>query len=103
VEDLTPGTSPFCSVEFAGSQVPTSKAKNVDQHTFNECITLPVVTPVFEDIILFKLWNWNMMAADDLLAQGMLSFSKLRNAAMHPRWFNFYGYDPLEVRFQLVS
>ena len=45
-----------------------------------------------------KLWNYFSFSADDLFAQGMLSFSELRNRPMLPRWFNFYGYNPEELQ-----
>eukprot|EP00397_Hematodinium_sp_SG-2012_P002251 GEMP01002257.1.p1 GENE.GEMP01002257.1~~GEMP01002257.1.p1 ORF type:complete len:1429 (+),score=308.39 GEMP01002257.1:138-4424(+) len=94
---LSNGVNPFVSVEFAGACIKTSLAKNVTQHTFNETIRLPVMTPVFEDTIVLKLWNFNALSPDDLLAQGLLSFSELRNKPMLPQWFNFYGWDPGEI------
>ena len=36
--------------------------------------------------MLLKLWNWNRMSPDQLLAQGFLSFSELRNRPLLPRW-----------------
>ncbi|CAD7964088.1 unnamed protein product [Amoebophrya sp. A120] len=97
VEDLAPGSNPFVTAEFAGSLVTTSVAKDVTQHTFNECLTMPAMTPLFEDILLIKLWNHVSFGADELFAQGMLSFSELRNRSLLPRWFNFYGYNPDEI------
>lgn len=35
---------------------------------FNECFRIPVMTPVPEDTILIKVWDWNFMSADELLA-----------------------------------
>ena len=73
--------------------------QNVVQHTFKECILLPAMTPLYEDIVLVKLWNkGGFLSADEIMAQGMLSFSELRNRPMLPRWFNFYGYDPNELK-----
>jgi len=92
------GINPFITVEFAGACISTSLAKNVQQHTFNETILLPVVTPVFEDTIIIKLWNYFALSPDELLAQGLLSFSKLRNTPMNPQWFNFYGWNPEEIK-----
>jgi len=103
VEDLPPqrgcaGTSPFVTVEFAGSLVKTANAGEVVQHTFNERCRIPVKTPVFEDTILIKLWHNNgWLAADDLLAQGLISFSQLRNNALAPQWFCLYGWNPDEI------
>jgi len=53
---------------------------------------------VYEDSILVKLWSVNPFRADDLLAQGVLSFIELRNNPLQPaRWFNLYGWDPNEI------
>jgi len=97
VEDIPEGSNPFVTAEFAGSLVNTSAARNVEQHTFNECLLIPVMTPLFEDIIVVKLWNNYLFASDEILAQGMLSFSELRSRPMLPRWYNFYGYDIEEI------
>jgi len=37
------------------------------------------------------------MSPDELLAQGLISFSELRNNALSPQWFNLYGWDLTEV------
>eukprot|EP00746_Dinoflagellata_sp_MGD_P003068 gnl/MRDRNA2_/MRDRNA2_105982_c0_seq1.p1 gnl/MRDRNA2_/MRDRNA2_105982_c0~~gnl/MRDRNA2_/MRDRNA2_105982_c0_seq1.p1 ORF type:complete len:1491 (+),score=316.30 gnl/MRDRNA2_/MRDRNA2_105982_c0_seq1:92-4564(+) len=101
VDDLSPigmhYPNPFVTVEFCGNMVKTSKATDVKQYTFNETCKLPVMTPLFEETILLKLWHWQFMAADELLAQGMLSFSELRNQPLPPRWFNLYGWDTNEI------
>eukprot|EP00928_Gymnodinium_smaydae_P060892 TRINITY_DN4477_c1_g4_i1.p1 TRINITY_DN4477_c1_g4~~TRINITY_DN4477_c1_g4_i1.p1 ORF type:complete len:1271 (+),score=262.51 TRINITY_DN4477_c1_g4_i1:2895-6707(+) len=58
---------------------------------------IPAVTPLYEDTILVKLWHNNWFSADELLAQGLISFSELRNNSLPPRWFNLYGWDPNEI------
>jgi len=89
--------SPFVTVEFSGACVKTSMASKVEQYTWNEDARIPVRTPVYEDTILIKLWHRRFMGADELLAQGLISFSELRNNALPPRWFCLYGWDPEEV------
>ena len=89
--------SPFVTVEFAGMRVNTTTARNVVQYTFNETARIPVMTPVYEDTILVKLWSYTMFGPDELLAQGFISFSEIRNAPLQPRWFNFYGWNTEEV------
>lgn len=89
--------SPFVTVEFAGACVQTEPASNVELYTWNACARIPVTIPVFEDTILIKLWSRNTLSADELLAQGLISFSELRNNSLPPRWFCLYGWDPDEV------
>eukprot|EP00928_Gymnodinium_smaydae_P013524 TRINITY_DN14930_c0_g1_i1.p1 TRINITY_DN14930_c0_g1~~TRINITY_DN14930_c0_g1_i1.p1 ORF type:complete len:1551 (-),score=396.30 TRINITY_DN14930_c0_g1_i1:68-4687(-) len=89
--------NPFVTVEFCGASVKTAVATDVEQYTWNENARIPVQTPVYEDTILIKLWHHNFMAPDELLAQGLVSFSELRNNALPPRWFCLYGWDPDEV------
>jgi len=102
VEDLAP-TSPgrypcaFVTVEFNGSQVTTRVAPEGEQYSFLQAAKMPVMTPIYEDTILIKLWSSNMFSPDDLLAQGLVSFSELRNNALPPQWFNVYGWDLEEV------
>jgi hypothetical protein len=103
VEDLPVGeglfdqNNPFLTVEFSGCIVQSQVAKNSTSFAYNETARIPVMTPVFEDTVLLKLWNWNRMSPDQLLAQGFLSFSELRNRPLLPRWFNFYGWNQDEV------
>jgi hypothetical protein len=102
VEDLPAKESwfeannPFVSVEFAGSVVQSQIARNSSSFAYNEVARIPVMA-VFEDTVLVKLWNYNFGSADALLAQGLLSFSELRNRPLLPRWFNFYGWNQEEV------
>jgi len=101
VEDLAPTSGglpcPFVTVEFNGSQVTTRVAPQVEQYSFMESAKIPVMTPIYEDTILIKLWSRYVFAPDELLAQGLVSFSELRNNALPPQWFNVYGWDPEEV------
>ncbi|XP_053992011.1 uncharacterized protein LOC128883542 isoform X2 [Hylaeus volcanicus] len=88
---------PFLTCEFAGSKLKTSQARSTRNHSFNECFRIPVVTPVQQDAIILKLWDWNFLTADELLAYGRLSFAELRSRPVTIRWFNFYafvGNDP---------
>ncbi|CAK9046149.1 unnamed protein product [Durusdinium trenchii] len=92
--------NPFVTVEFAGACVRTTPAYDVEQYTWNECARIPVQTPVYEDTILIKLWSGGSaltMTPDTLLAQGLISFSELRNNSLPARWFCLYGWDPEEV------
>mmetsp|Transcript_44643 Transcript_44643/g.78493 ORF Transcript_44643/g.78493 Transcript_44643/m.78493 type:complete len:1495 (+) Transcript_44643:94-4578(+) len=89
--------SPFITVEFNGKQVKTSIAPSVFQYNFRECAQIPVMTPIYEDTILIKLWSHNLLSPDELLAQGLVSFSQLRNRAMETKWFNLYGWDYAET------
>ncbi|OEH76777.1 c2 domain-containing protein [Cyclospora cayetanensis] len=88
---------PFVVCEFAGCRVRTAQARATCSYTFNECFRIPVMTPVTEDTILIKIWDWNFMSADELLAVGRISFSELRTRHILPRWFNFYGFDVGEI------
>nr|CEL66850.1 TPA: heat shock protein DNAJ pfj4, putative [Neospora caninum Liverpool] len=101
VEDLptsSKGTrDPFVTCEFAGCKLKSMQARGCCSHTFNECFRFPVVTPLPEDAILIKVWDWNFMRADELIAVGRISFSELRTRQMLPRWFNLYGFDDKEV------
>ncbi|CAE7620239.1 OTOF [Symbiodinium sp. CCMP2592] len=104
LQDNAGAPSPYVTVEFAGCLVKTSTGKQVRQYTFNECLQIPVVTPVYEDTIILKLWSCNWFSPDELLAQGLLSFSELRSHALPPRWFNLYGWDADELaELQLSS
>ncbi|CDI81794.1 C2 domain-containing protein, putative [Eimeria acervulina] len=88
---------PFVVCEFAGCRVRTAQARATSSYTFNECFRIPVMTPVPEDTILIKVWDWNFMSADELLAVGRISFAELRSRHILPRWFNFYGFDVGEI------
>ncbi|KAL8432549.1 hypothetical protein ACSSS7_004546 [Eimeria intestinalis] len=74
-----------------------AQARATSSYTFNECFRIPVMTPVPEDTILIKVWDWNFMSADELLAVGRISFSELRSRHILPRWFNFYGFGEDEI------
>ncbi|CAJ1443049.1 unnamed protein product, partial [Effrenium voratum] len=103
VEDLQDqggAPSPYVTVEFAGCLVKTSIGRNVKQYTFNECLQIPVVTPVYEDTIILKLWTCNWFSPDELMAQGLFSFSELNSHPLPPRWFNLYGWDSAEADLQ---
>eukprot|EP00927_Polykrikos_kofoidii_P027847 TRINITY_DN24386_c0_g1_i2.p1 TRINITY_DN24386_c0_g1~~TRINITY_DN24386_c0_g1_i2.p1 ORF type:complete len:1500 (-),score=279.92 TRINITY_DN24386_c0_g1_i2:156-4655(-) len=97
VEHLSAGTNPFVTVEFAGCCQKTEAAFDVEQYTWNMVAKIPVQVPVFEDTILIKLWHKSHFLADELLAQGLISFSELRNNSLPPSWFCLYGWDPSEV------
>mmetsp|Transcript_85297 Transcript_85297/g.241700 ORF Transcript_85297/g.241700 Transcript_85297/m.241700 type:complete len:1647 (-) Transcript_85297:29-4969(-) len=88
---------PFVTVEFNGYMVQTVVGDRVNQFTFNEAVSIPVVTPVHQDLILVKLWTRNTFSPDELIAQGKISFRELRNTAMPPRWFNLYGWNEEEI------
>eukprot|EP00403_Amphidinium_massartii_P005454 CAMPEP_0178371604 /NCGR_PEP_ID=MMETSP0689_2-20121128/912_1 /TAXON_ID=160604 /ORGANISM="Amphidinium massartii, Strain CS-259" /LENGTH=1446 /DNA_ID=CAMNT_0019991479 /DNA_START=181 /DNA_END=4521 /DNA_ORIENTATION=+ len=89
--------SPFVTVEFNGCTLSTNAGRSVTEHTYNMIARIPVMTPVYEDTILVKLWSSNFFSPDELLAQGTFSFSELRNNTLPPRWFNLYGWDQGEV------
>lgn len=100
VEDLPDengAPSPYLTAEFAGCLVKTAIGKNAKQFTFNECLQIPVVTPVYEDTIILKLWSSNWFSPDELMAQGLFSFSELRSHPLPPRWFNLYGWAAEEL------
>jgi len=103
VEDLRelvfPGglPSPYVTVEFASCQLQTSKGDQVKAFAFNECLQIPVRTPLYEDAIILKLWSAGWFTSDILLAQGVISFSELRNKSLPPRWFPLYGWNVEEV------
>ncbi|KAL8453904.1 hypothetical protein Emed_000615 [Eimeria media] len=101
VEDLPEASKglrdPFVVCEFAGCRVRTAQARATSSYAFNECFRIPVMTPVPEDTILIKVWDWNFMSADELLAVGRISFSELRSRHILPRWFNFYGFGEDEI------
>eukprot|EP00923_Selenidium_pygospionis_P039290 GHVN01068371.1.p1 GENE.GHVN01068371.1~~GHVN01068371.1.p1 ORF type:complete len:1272 (-),score=174.04 GHVN01068371.1:3383-7198(-) len=88
---------PFVVCEYAGVHLKSSQGRSTCNQSFNECFRIPVVTPIAEDSVLLSLWDWNYMGANELLAQGRISFSDLRAKQIVPRWFNFYGFDPREV------
>ena len=47
-----------------------------------------------------RLWSGGSaltMTPDSLLAQGLISFSELRNNSLPARWFCLYGWDPEEA------
>ncbi|CAE7794703.1 OTOF, partial [Symbiodinium sp. KB8] len=96
--------NPFVTVEFSG--VRTTPAYDVEQchgiavdvlevYTWNECARIPVQTPVYEALI----------CRCNELAQGLISFSELRNNSLPARWhlavdgllFCLYGWDTEEV------
>lgn len=89
--------SPYVTVEFAGCLVKTGGGQQVKQYTFNETAQIPVITPLYEDTIIVKLWHSNWFSSDELMAQGLMSFSELRNTSLAPRWFNLYGWNPDEI------
>jgi len=97
VDDLREACSPYVTVEFAGSLLKTQMAQNVQQYSFNAMVQIPVKTPIYEDTIIVKLWKSKYLMSDELLAQGLISFSELRNNALPPRWFNLYGWNPAEI------
>jgi hypothetical protein len=103
VEDLRelvfPGglPSPYVTVEFASCQLQTSKGDQVKAYAFNETLQIPVRTPLYEDAIILKLWSAGWFTSDILLAQGVISFSELRNKSLPPRWFPLYGWNIEEV------
>jgi hypothetical protein len=89
--------SPYVTVEFAGALLYTDVAPSVNEYTFNSRMQIPVVTPLYEDTILIKLWTRNWFSADELLAQGLISFTELRNVGLLPRWFSLYGWNLEEI------
>lgn len=89
--------SPYVTVEFAGALLYTDVAPNVNEYTFNSRMQIPVVTPLYEDTILIKLWTRNWLSSDELLAQGLISFTELRNVGLEPRWFSLYGWNLEEI------
>lgn len=87
---------PFVTVEFAGACVKTTAGQNVDRFIWNETARIPVQGPVYEDSILVKLWSKGFALTfqpDELLAQGVISFSELRMNSLPPRWFCLYGWN----------
>lgn len=98
VEDLRYPMNPYVTVEFASNVKKIENGVNVTKYTFNYSVQIPVMTPPFEDTIIVKLWNSVSFGSDELIAQGLISFSELRNKSMPPRWFVLYGWDPNEIR-----
>jgi len=97
LEQLPEESSPFITVEFAGVQLASKKFSSVLQCNFDCMFQIPVMTPVTEDSIIVKMWSSQGWLPDELLAQGLISFSELRNNSMAPRWFCFYGWDRNEI------
>ena len=56
------------------------------------------VTPIFEDNIVIRVWDETLSGNDEVLIQGLLSFTSMRNRALAPRYFNFYAFPKKEVK-----
>lgn len=104
VEDLAKmgywNPNPFVTVEFAGVCVRTTPAYDFGQYTWNDCARISCQQPICEDTILVKLWHKGSpltLSSDQLLVQGLISFSELRNNSLPVRWFPLYGWDPEEA------
>lgn len=101
--DATDLPSFYLTVEFCGVVLSTPTASNVKQYTFNETLQIPVITPVYEDTIIIKLWRApGYFWGSQLMAQGLVSFAELRNAELKPTWFNLYGWDSKEIDSSLA-
>lgn len=89
--------NPYVQCEFNGHSMQLPVARNTNTVTFDECFRIPVVTPLFADSIVIRVWDEKDWAADEVVLQGRLSFSLLRMHALMPKWFNFYGFSKAEV------
>lgn len=88
--------NPYVQIEFNSHTLALPTFKNTHSFSSDEGFRIPVVTPLFADSILIRVWDKKSWG-DDIIMQGRLSFSLLRMHAMQPKWFNFYGFDKEEV------
>eukprot|EP00927_Polykrikos_kofoidii_P045598 TRINITY_DN39637_c0_g1_i1.p1 TRINITY_DN39637_c0_g1~~TRINITY_DN39637_c0_g1_i1.p1 ORF type:complete len:1718 (-),score=265.09 TRINITY_DN39637_c0_g1_i1:109-5262(-) len=99
-EHLGGGTeifNPFVSIQFNGIERRSEVCRDVHTVNFDECVRIPVCTPLFTDSIVIRVWDKGAWSPDKIIVQGRLSFSSLRMHAMAPKWFMFYGFDAKEV------
>ncbi|SBS86577.1 ferlin, putative [Plasmodium ovale curtisi] len=90
----------YITCEFNGCYLKSSQGRNCTNYTFNECFKIPIATPILEDSIVIKIWDWNFLSSDELLAIGVLSFNHIKNKAINPTWLNLYGFHKNEINLE---
>ncbi|CRH01369.1 ferlin, putative [Plasmodium relictum] len=90
----------YITCEFNGCHLKSSQGRNCTNYTFNECFKIPISTPILEDSIVIKIWDWNFLSNDELLAIGVLSFTQIKNKSINPTWFNLYGFHKNEMNLE---
>ncbi|GAW82530.1 ferlin [Plasmodium gonderi] len=90
----------YVTCEFNGCHLKSSQGRNCVNYTFNECFKIPIATPILEDSIVIKIWDWNFLSNDELLAVGVLSFNQIKNESLNPTWINLYGFHKNEMNFE---
>ncbi|CAI7722328.1 ferlin, putative [Plasmodium vivax] len=90
----------YVTCEFNGCHLKSSQGRNCVNYTFNECFKIPIATPILEDSIIIKIWDWNFLSNDELLAIGVLSFNQVKNESLNPTWINLYGFHKKEMDFE---
>ncbi|GAB68029.1 ferlin [Plasmodium cynomolgi strain B] len=90
----------YVTCEFNGCHLKSSQGRNCVNYTFNECFKIPIATPILDDSIIIKIWDWNFLSNDELLAIGVLSFNQVKNESLNPTWINLYGFHKKEMDFE---
>ncbi|SCM12166.1 ferlin, putative [Plasmodium chabaudi adami] len=90
----------YITCEFNGCHLKSSQGNNCTKYTFNECFKIPINTPILEDTIIIKVWDWNFLSNDELLAIGVLSFNQIKNKSINPMWLNLYGFHKNELNLE---
>ncbi|SBS88629.1 ferlin, putative [Plasmodium malariae] len=93
----------YITCDFNGCHLKSSQGRNCTNYTFNECFKIPIATPILEDSIVIKIWDWNFLTNDELLAIGVLSFNQIKNKSISPTWLNLYGFHKDEINLENIS
>ncbi|EUT79080.1 hypothetical protein PFAG_05652 [Plasmodium falciparum Santa Lucia] len=93
----------YITCDFNGCHLKSSQARNCINYTFNECFKIPIATPILDDSIILKIWDWNYLSNDELIAIGVLSFNQIKNECLNPTWLNLYGFHKKEFDLEKIT
>lgn len=92
---------PFVRVEFSGQKLETPVIKNTLAPTWNYELRLPFYMPCLSDTITISVYDWNMVAAEELISSVYRSLQQCINDEIPPAWANLYGAPRKTVRDSL--
>ncbi|KAL0221929.1 hypothetical protein RCL1_001783 [Eukaryota sp. TZLM3-RCL] len=80
----------YCKISFASLSANSSVIQNNLHPTWNELISVPVITPTMSDVISLKFYNAKKYKSDELFAELNFSFKSIVASPLSPRWYHLY-------------